>query len=597
MRRIITVLIIAGLGVVLQAQSVEIATWKNNAQAAYSIILDDLNFPFYGDLDFIHVTTSERDIPLSFAVVAKYDYHWDEARDFLQADGHDFVTHSMDHKYHENTPDTLEWTYNTSQERIEENIPGSECMFVANWNPMNKDGAMEFIKENRFIGARGWGSSSGVHDADFDPFYLNTYFYQNGKEAEIKAVVDDVIASGGFGLNTFHYVGGAVSWGYILEGPWIDHLDYVKSKSNENILWVETIQKVIKYRMEREFYQVSVVGETENSLEIAFDISNEINESPKVDNSVYDQDLTLLITTSGGLSAMINANPLEGNVEVNFDQDNILNAYQNGKQIYSASELLVDFEEIEFGYTAGEQKIEITVSNQWELTCPDEWLGFSRTEGTGSGEVIISCEENASYEERFSTLTISNGFSEKSILVKQGAGIYIQPMETEFTRPGEENEFSLEVLSNYPFEVSSSRDWISGSVTTEGETSTVTVYLEANSGSARRGNLGLSHGDYVAYINITQSELTSIGGISPPIGGKIYPNPASDILMLELEPDYKLVSVQLIDTSGRVLLNMKEQAEDAVISFDVSTFSSGIYILNAQLENVAGIMEKIIINH
>ena len=338
MRRYVFVVIIISISSNVFSQSVEIATWRNNATAAYSIVSDDYNLHFFGDLNYIHTTTSKRNIPISFAVVADWDNQWNEARDFLLGDGHEFTTHSMNHAHNEeNTQEILEWQLLKSQEVIEEKIPGAECVFMCNWGNMNKEGVLDFLKVHRFIGARGFGRYGGVHTADFDPFLLNTVFYQEGLEAEIKAVVDNVIANGGYGLNSVHYIGDPTSWGYIDKTPWISHLDYIQSKRASNELWIETVQRVIKYRMEREFYKVNIEEASNSNMVISFDTSAEINSSPKVDNSIYNEDLTLIVTTSTGLKQLIDANPFKGNITVTFDDKHITNAIQRGEIIYALS--------------------------------------------------------------------------------------------------------------------------------------------------------------------------------------------------------------------------------------------------------------------
>ena len=74
----------------------------------------------------------------------------------------------------------------------------------------------------------------------------------------------------------------------------------------------------------------------------------------------------------------------------------------------------------------------------------------------------------------------------------------------------------------------------------------------------------------------------------------IYPNPVKDNLNININDFYGEVSVKIIDVNGREVLNQTIANFNASNTLNVSTFSSGIYILKLQGENLNH-TEKIIL--
>jgi hypothetical protein len=75
---------------------------------------------------------------------------------------------------------------------------------------------------------------------------------------------------------------------------------------------------------------------------------------------------------------------------------------------------------------------------------------------------------------------------------------------------------------------------------------------------------------------------------------KIYPNPGSGSFIIENAKDVQKVSV--LDATGKVLINFTSD-EKKIISFDLSSFAPGIYLVRMVEKNQYVQTEKLILEH
>ncbi len=288
--------------------------------------------------------------------------YWDFANTRLVPHGHQLVSHSYDHTWHLKTQDTLALILDTSQAHIEAAVPANECLFFGDhggmWSdsmikngpfytplepqPLMHDSMVNYMKHQKFIGARmdrgvSVPACPGVNPGVYDPFVTTYVIWLNSGPSEITQLqtrVQCAIDNGGHLNYEFHNIGELVSWSPVGYGDWVTILDYLRSKVDAGELWVETVQRVTKYMMERETYTVSVVSEDATTMEIQFNTSAEVNPSPMVDNSYYNEPLTLLITTPHGRTAMATAAPLGAPVLVEYNTGGVTLVTQDGVELY-----------------------------------------------------------------------------------------------------------------------------------------------------------------------------------------------------------------------------------------------------------------------
>jgi M6 family metalloprotease-like protein len=94
--------------------------------------------------------------------------------------------------------------------------------------------------------------------------------------------------------------------------------------------------------------------------------------------------------------------------------------------------------------------------------------------------------------------------------------------------------------------------------------------------AAGNGNLASS------MWGINFSYPTGIKDIAE-LGFNVYPNPSNGLINLDISKDFNTGSVKVLDITGRVIY--KEQLTQNRNYIDISKHSSGMYILNVQLDN------------
>lgn len=346
-----------------QVRSVSVAKWRNNANAAYTIIHDDLcNTECRGIYEYADTIAHNRGLKFGTGAIAKMcvdegDYMWDHLKT-LASHGHEIMCHSWDH----GSPVDLgwepeSWSVDTdvviAKEVIEENVPDLKITyFIFPYDAYN-DQRVNELKGNGYIGARAgkvmYDNDRGVvtDPAHYDPFssnFFDTYFSKQEQDAidaqpdpytisiynddnddvEIQHV-DSAIASGGWSIQAMHSVDDANpwGWGHISVDKYRALLDYVKKKVDAGILWVETPTAVTKYIV------------TKNQTGEAILNNNILTFSnPSAINPKYATDITVVITASwftkeitgrqgnntitakknGSNRFVMDVNPLKGNV-------------------------------------------------------------------------------------------------------------------------------------------------------------------------------------------------------------------------------------------------------------------------------------------
>jgi hypothetical protein len=75
---------------------------------------------------------------------------------------------------------------------------------------------------------------------------------------------------------------------------------------------------------------------------------------------------------------------------------------------------------------------------------------------------------------------------------------------------------------------------------------------------------------------------------------KIYPNPVSDILNVDVG-SFEIINMSISDITGRAINKFTKISEnDNIVKIDISTFKSGIYFINIELNNEPNKIFKII---
>ncbi len=84
-----------------------------------------------------------------------------------------------------------------------------------------------------------------------------------------------------------------------------------------------------------------------------------------------------------------------------------------------------------------------------------------------------------------------------------------------------------------------------------------------------RGNPVLSSSEFIVENNV-----------------KVYPNPASNYVVLNFPKVINLVQIEMIDVNGKIVFTKKEKSISNEYKIDIKDFSDGIYFINLSSENL-----------
>ena len=280
-----------------------IADWKNDADAAYSIIHDD-----YGDVgvdgiwQYADTIAFNRGIKFTFGAIAErceatrdingYSNPYGYAKNVMMAQhGHEIISHSHSHDCAVGaawSPCDLapNWgeepgsaNFLTQLETAHNSIStGTDFDPVYYIFPYDRftHAANDKLKDMDYIGSRtGWSSPygpdptfyrNGYENADLSSFYPDADgFFRTAVEVFddidrqrpgveqtqlLDSAVDYAIANNLWANRELHNVGSS-GWGSVQVDPYRQHINYLKSKVEAGELWVGTVSEVLTYQIQK----------------------------------------------------------------------------------------------------------------------------------------------------------------------------------------------------------------------------------------------------------------------------------------------------------------------------------------------------------
>ena len=293
-----------------------IATWKGDANAAYSIVHDDYGLEGadgiwqYGD-----TIAYNRGIKFVFGVYTDlcesrfvqpngYSNLYDYAKNVMIAQhGHEIANHSSTHACAAEKgwePCTFgfgESGWGESPLGVDLDVEINEAHnsivnatgFVPKYYVYPYDvftnATNQRLEDLGYIGSRtGWSSSSaddagagyhreGYENNDEANFFPNSNgFFRNGVQVfndddadmnwqnqlvELNGEIDNIIANNLYANREFHNVGNS-GWGHVKIDAYRGHMDYLKAKVDEGKLWVGTASEIFTYQMQKLKYSANI---------------------------------------------------------------------------------------------------------------------------------------------------------------------------------------------------------------------------------------------------------------------------------------------------------------------------------------------------
>ncbi len=247
-----------------------VATWKENATAAYSIIHDD-TCDYITDSQF-KVADPElvkRGLRAGFGAIVERCQErgvWSEV-ETLVSHGQEILCHSWTHPDFVATVPTPDLTIEIDQATnvLAANVPDQKLeYFIFPYDSFSQP-MIDHLGTVGYTGAR--AGSKGVTAAnftdplreDFDVYNDENSIYYPQNSDVLTAYVDAAIAQGGWAIRELHGIADQ-SWEPIPLADYQAHLDYIKGKQDAGELWVDTPSTVSHYRFARQYCTPNVTG-------------------------------------------------------------------------------------------------------------------------------------------------------------------------------------------------------------------------------------------------------------------------------------------------------------------------------------------------
>jgi peptidoglycan/xylan/chitin deacetylase (PgdA/CDA1 family) len=256
-------------GTDLGALGVEgVATWKDNAKGAYTIIHDDACDYTLDSLFMVaDPELTQRGLRAAFGAIVERCQErsppptrkvWGQL-EVLRQHGHEIINHSWDHKdiVMEAAMAPLSLEIDQANQVLDENLVDQHTSFFIFPYDSFDDAAVQHVGSLGYLGAR--AGKKGVNTPDF-PDGLRVMFDVWGGEDSIydgqgdilKIYVDLAISEGGWSVREFHGIDDLSYKPMTIDG-YREHLDYLRSKVDAGWLWVDTPSTVLRYRFARQY--------------------------------------------------------------------------------------------------------------------------------------------------------------------------------------------------------------------------------------------------------------------------------------------------------------------------------------------------------
>lgn len=345
-RALIFIVLLLNMNIISTPLNVDIATWKGDASASFSLIMDDFGSSAYTQ-EIIKAgnMASERGIKIASAAVVFHmvsggEERWDQMNSFI-AQGHEIVNHSWLHA----SPTGSDWDMDQDMQKskdsleahLDESVWQKEITFFAFPEDAGRDQDLAYLKEHGYLGARvkkGGNTRINANSSTYDPFHTDFYgyisreyldavyvplFLEEGKdtsslnwwmtypdqpyppynsfETPIEKVeqrhLELALMEKGWGLMEMHSI--APEQVYPTENPWWSPMSYTKFETlldklkllqEKDSLWVDIPSKVASYIVLSNNINIET---TDSTIDFIFDNST----------SKYLTELTLKIATKG----------------------------------------------------------------------------------------------------------------------------------------------------------------------------------------------------------------------------------------------------------------------------------------------------------
>lgn len=170
---------------------------------------------------------------------------------------------------------------------------------------------------------------------------------------------------------------------------------------------------------------------------------------------------------------------------------------------------------MDFPSSEGSKTIKFSTNRNWEINVSEsnmdvEWCKVTPTSGeAGEVNLIISVDENTSYEERIARFTLQTGEITKNLCVSQKQkDILLPSTPTANVVSYKEQTFEIKLLTNAKFDVLCDSEWINYNTTKGIKESSILLSIQKNNTFEKRsGKVIIKNDSFEQIIKISQYGL------------------------------------------------------------------------------------------
>ena len=306
-----------------QSDSVYIAPYRNNAAGTYTLIHDDFGAAYARGIEqYADTMAYNRGIPFSFAVITgECDAaDWENANRLIKH-GHQILNHSMSHKCGQpqgwcsfGNWDEKDFPVeiDKSTKLIEEHTHHHPAFFVFPFD-LFTDTMISYLQSMNYVGARS-GAQSQMNDDIENTFRLNYNVFHPGHSfALLNDYAAQAIINKSWAIRVIHGVNDD-SWGKIPLKDYEEHLNFLKRKSDSNLLWVANLSDMVLYNFLRDNYKPEI---TKDEFARVSGVKFKMVRNVKINGEYY----TRLVSTSKSKTVTIVLNDPKRKIRKVSQQD------------------------------------------------------------------------------------------------------------------------------------------------------------------------------------------------------------------------------------------------------------------------------------
>ncbi len=391
----------------------EVGTWQGFKPAAVSYTFDDgtsnqlpVAIPIFNQYNF----------DATLFVVTSWVSSW-SGYQAAASQGHEIASHTVDHVRLGSLSDADQiYQYSTSQNIINTNIPGNQCLTIAYPNCGNGD--YDILAQYYISGRNCSGANNSPTPANW--FEINSYIC--GSRGSVKTLADfitrfnSVQTAGGWLVLLLHGIDNDGGYSPLSSAILNDSLAYLDD--NRNIFWVATYLNIVRYIKERDVVSVAETENTGDSITLAV--------TDTLDNMIYNYPVSIRRPLPAGwASAAVtqNGSPVNSSIVViNMVNYVMFDVVPDGGAVVleSAGQSQAPAAPTGLNAVAGNG----TVSLDWNNNSESDLAGYNVYRSATSGGGYIKVNSSLLASSAYTDSTVINGSTYYYVVTAVNTGNY-----------------------------------------------------------------------------------------------------------------------------------------------------------------------------